>query len=169
MMNRTLLSAAAIALLSAAVGAQAPKALSPQQKGELYKKNQSMIEKIVGQTVEAAKTPNFPLKRAKTYYDLVVSLNSGIRAARAANDTDRVKELTDHLNTLLDKGLTPTLLNAKVQDDGGSGAEEYEKVKVDLLAQLNALIDVLDDQSAAKQTISGAKARLEEITGPTKK
>jgi hypothetical protein len=168
-MTRTLLSAAAIALLSAAVGAQGPKALHPQQKGELYKKNQTMIEKIVGQTVEAAKTPNFPLKRAKTYYDLVVSLNSEIRDARAANDQERVKELTDHLNTLLDKGLTPTLVKAKSQHVGHTGADEFEKEKADLLAQLNALIDVLDDQSPAKQSLSGAKQRLDEITGPTKK
>ena len=167
-MSRTLLTAAAIALLSAAVGAQTPKALLPLQKSDLYKKNRPMIEKIVGQTVEASKTPNFPLKRAKTYYDLVVSLNSEIRAARAATDRERVQELTDHLNTLLNKGLTPTLTKAKAQDDGGTGAEEYEKAKADLLAQLNALIDVLDDPTA-KQTLSGAKARLEEITGPTKK
>jgi hypothetical protein len=166
-MTRTLLSAAAIALLSAAVGAQTPKALLPQQKGELYKKNQTMIEKIVGQTVEASKTPNFPMKRAKTYYDVIVELNREISKARIANDQDRVQELTEHLNMLLDKGLTPTLVKAKSQV-GGTGADEYEKEKADLLAQLNALIDVLDDPTA-RQSLTGAKQRLEEITGPTKK
>ena len=168
-MTRTLLSVATIALLSAAVGAQAPKALLPQQKGELYKKNRQMIEKIVYQTVEASKTPEFPLRRANTYYDVLFKLNSEIRDARNANDRDRVQELTDHLNTLLDKGLTPTLVKAREQVAGGTGVDEYEKVKADLLAQLNALIDMLDDQPSAKQSLSGAKARLEEITGPTKK
>lgn len=168
-MTRTLLSAAMVALLSVAVGAQSPKALLPQQKGELYKKNRPMIEKIVGQTIEASKSPNFHLKRANTYYDLLFSLNAEIRAAQGANDRDRAQELTDHLNTLLKDGLTPTLLKAEEQMKDGTGADEYEKVKADLLAQLDALIDVLDEQSNAKQSLSGAKQCLQQIRGPAPK
>ena len=170
-MIRHILSFTVVGFLAAAVGAQGPKALTPGQKADLFKKNHDVIEKVVTQTVASSKSPNDPLKRAKTYYELLFLFSQQIKSAGESRDTDRVKELTSHLNTLVEQGLAPTMQKAKVQLEQGTGVEEFRKVRIDLLAQLDALLGlpVMDENPAAKTSLEGAKSRLNGIVIPEPK
>ncbi|HKA07438.1 MAG TPA: hypothetical protein VKD71_09290 [Gemmataceae bacterium] len=170
-MTRHILSFTVVGFLVATVGAQGPKALTASQKADLFKKNRDVIEKVVTQTIDSSKSPNDPLKRAKTYYELLFLFSKQIQSAGAANDGNRVKELTSHLNTLVEQGLAPTMQRAKVQLEQGTGVEEFRKVRIDLLAQLDALLGlpVMDENPAAKTSLEGAKARLNGIVIPEPK
>jgi hypothetical protein len=170
-MIRHILSFAVVGLLAVAVGAQGPKALTASQKAELFTKNRDVIEKIVTQTVASSKLPNNPLKRAESYYDLLFLFSKQIQSAGQANDGSRVKELTSHLNTLIEQGLAPTMQRAKIQMEDGTGVEEFRKVRIDLLAQLDALLglQVMNDNPDAKSSLEGAKARLNGIVIPEPK
>ena len=65
-MTRHILSFTVVGFLVATVGAQGPKALTASQKADLFKKNRDVIEKVVTQTIDSSKSPNDPLKRAKS-------------------------------------------------------------------------------------------------------
>jgi len=170
-MIRHILSFTVVGVLAAAVGAQGPKALTPKQKADLFAKNRDVIEKVVTQTIASSTLPNDPLKRAKTYYELLFLFSQQIKSAGESRDTDRVKELTSHLNTLVEQGLAPTMQKAKVQLEQGTGVEEFRKVRIDLLAQLDALLGlpVMDENPSAKTSLEGAKARLNGIVIPEPK
>lgn len=168
-MFRHTLSVVLAAFLAAVVGAQGSKAPSPPQRGELFKKNQPVIEEIVAQTVESSRVPNEYVKRAKTYYPVLFDFNQEIARAGRNNDTARVEELTRHLGTLLDRGLAPTLIRAREQVENGTGVEEYGEVKADLLAQVDALMGMVGDNPSAKASLEVARKRLDEIRGPKKK
>ena len=166
-MTRHILSGVVIAIMAAAVGAQTPKALTSAQKGELFRKNREVFENIVDQTVASSKSPNDPLKRANTYYSLLVNFNKQIAAS--SQDSGRVEELTQHLKVLLDKGLTPTLADAKRQVEGGTGVDEFVDLRQGLLAQLKALLDVLSNDPTTKSSLEGVKNRLDSIKIPEAK
>jgi hypothetical protein len=167
-MRRHTLTVVTAAVLAAIVGAQGPRAPSPAQRGELFKKNRPVIEKLVDQTLDSARTPNDYVKRADSYYPVLYQFNTEIAKAR---DTDpaRVEELTRHLGTLLDKGLAPTLVRAREQVENGTGNEDYRRVKDVLLAQVKALLDMLADNPSATASLEGAKRKLDDINGPKKK
>lgn len=168
-MLRHTLTFVTAAFLAAVVGAQGPRGPSPAQRGELFKKNRLVIENLVDQTVASAHTPNDYVKRAKSYYPVLYKFNTEIADAGRAHDAGRVEELTHHLETLLDKGLAPTLVKARVQVENGTGNEEYVQVKADLLAQLNALLGILAESPATRVFLEDAKRKLDEINGPKKK
>jgi hypothetical protein len=168
-MIRKLLSIIGVGLLTAVVGADSSKSLLPQQRAELYKKNRSVIERLVEKTVESSKTPNDYVKQTDTYYKVLYDLGNEIKKARDNREDERVQELVEHLTTLVDKGLMPTLMQARTQVEGGTGEEDFQKVRKDLVAQLTALADVMEDRPGVKQSLEQAKARLGEISGPGKK
>ena len=168
-MTRHILSLIAIGIVSAAVGAQGPTSLRPEQRGELFKKNREVIETVVTYTVDSSRSPNDPLKRANTYYPVLLNFSQQIQKANAADDRRRVAELTEHLTTLLDKGLAVTLKSAKRVVEGGTGVDEFRKVKVDLIAQIDALLDVLSNDPNAKKSLDGAKGNLNGIVIPEPK
>jgi hypothetical protein len=157
------------ALLAAVVGAQGPKGPTPAQRGELFKKDRTVIENLVDQTVASARTPNDYVKQAKSYYPVLYNFNLQIAKAGQLHDAARVEELTHHLETLLDKGLAPTLVKARVQVENGSGNEEYVQVKADLLDQVNALLGILAESPATRAFLEDARRKLDEINGPKKK
>ena len=165
-MRRHTLSVVTAAVLAAIVGAQGPKAPSPAQRGELFKKNRPVIEKLVDQTLDSARTPNDYVKRADTYYHVLYKFNTEIAEANRDNDPARVEELTRHLGTLLDKGLAPTLVKAREQVENGTGNEDYRRVKETLLAQVRALLDMLAGNPSATASLEGAKRKLDDINGP---
>lgn len=152
---------------AAAVGITAAKGPTPGQRGELFKKNRPVIEKLVAQTVEAARVPNDYVKRAQTYHEVLFRFNAEIVEAGDRRDGARVEELTVHLVTLLDRGLTPTLVRARKQvADDGTGNEEYVQVKEHLHAQVRALQGVLNQNAGARESLDAARKKLDEITGP---
>jgi len=168
-MFRHTLTVVAAALLAAIVGAQGPKGPSPAQRGELFKKDRLVIENLVDQTLKSAHTPGDYVKRAESYYPVLLNFNQEIGKASDQHDAARVEELTRHLETLLDKGLAPTLVRARVQVENGTGNEEYRKVKSYLLAQVDALLGILAESPATKASLEGVKRKLDEINGPKKK
>jgi hypothetical protein len=168
-MIRHILSLSAVVAIAAVVGGQSPRALQPKEKAELFKKNQAIIEKLVEKTVESSHTPNDHLKRVSTYYEILHKFNVEIRQANTAGDKERVKELTTHLSLLLDQGLSPTLKRARDQVEHGTGAEDYVKVKNDLLAQFEDLYVALGEGSPSQKSLDTAKSNLNDITGPKKK
>lgn len=168
-MLRHTLTFVTAAFLAAIVGAQGPKSPSPAQRGELFKKNRLVIENLVEQTLQSAHTPGDYVKRAGSYYPVLYKFNKEIAEAGQAHDTPRVEELTHHLETLLDKGLAPTLVKARIQVENGTGNEEYLKVKESLLDQVNALLVILAESPATKASLEEAKRKLDEINGPKKK
>jgi uncharacterized phage infection (PIP) family protein YhgE len=168
-MIRHALSLAAVVLLAAFVGGQPPRALLPKERADQFKKNQALIQQLVDKTVESSRTPNDHLKRAETYHKVLHEFSEEIRKAKDAGDKHRVEELTSHLNILLDQGLSPTLKRARLQVEGGTGAEDYEKVKELIRAQFNALYANLGDGSPAQKSLDQAKSNLDDITGPKKK
>jgi len=165
-MYRHTLSTVAAVFLAAVVGAQGPKGPSAQQQGELYKKNRPVIEKIVVKTIESARTPDNHVTQANSYYEVLYKFSTEIDQARQANEPDRVADLARNLGTLLDKGLAPTLLQARAQVEGGTGVEEFIKVREQLLAQLNALLDLLTDNAASKTSLDATKRRLTDVKIP---
>jgi len=165
-MTRHILCLIAIGLMSAAVGAQGPKSLRPEQRGELFKKNREVIETVVAYTVDSSRSPNDPLKRANTYYPVLLKFSQQIKHASDARDDRRVQELTQHLTILLDKGLAETLKSAKRVVEGGTGVDEFRKVKDDLVNQLDALLVVLSNDPKAKKSLDGAKSNLDGIVIP---
>jgi hypothetical protein len=168
-MIRRLLSVILVAAFAAVVGAQGPKTLLPQQRAELYKKNRPMIEGLVKKTVESSRTPNDHLKRADSYYQVLFDFSREITAARKAKDTERVEELTKLLQKLLDDGLRPTLADARRQVENGTGAEDYQRVRDNLLTQVNLLLADLNDDASAKKSLESARDNLNAISGPKKK
>jgi len=165
-MIRRILPLVVMALTSALVGAQGQKTVPPQQRAELYKRNRAVIERLVTKTVESAKAPNNPVTRAETYYQVLTDFNAELAKARSAGDDARVKELTGHLVFLIDQGLRPTLKKAKTELEGGTWDEKYQKVRDDLIAQVNALLGVIADDAEAKKSLEGAKDGLNQITAP---
>jgi hypothetical protein len=168
-MTRHTLSLVAIALGAAVVGAQGPEALSWEQRGKLYVKNRDVIEKIVTQTVASSRAPGEHLKRADSYYPVLFQFSQEIKAANDQGDKARVDELTGHLTLLLRDGLAPTLDRAKGQVEGGSGVEEFPRVKKDLEAQIGALLKVLQADSPARASLDNAQAKVNAIKLPEKK
>ncbi len=168
-MIRRLLALFAFAAFAAVVGAQGPKALMPPQRADLFKKNRPMIERLVEKTVESSQTPNDYVKRADSYYKVLFDFSQEITKAREAKDSDRVEELTKLLQNLLDDGLRPTLADAREQVKNGTGNEDYQRVRDDLLAQVNALLADLNDHAGAKKSLENARDNLNAITGPKKK
>jgi hypothetical protein len=168
-MIRRLLTVVAFAVFAAIVGAQGPKPLLPQQRAELYKKNRPMIERLVEKAVESSRTPNDHVKRADSYYKVLFDFSKEITRARETKDMVRVEELTELLQKLLDDGLRPTLDDARRQVANGTGSEDYQRVRDDLLAQVNALLTDLDDHAKAKSSLESARDNLNAITGPKKK
>jgi hypothetical protein len=168
-MRRHTLSVVTAAVLAAIVGAQGPRAPSPAQRGELFKKNRPVIEKLIDQTLDSARTPNDYVKRANSYYPVLYKFNTEIAQANRDHDGARVDELSRHLETLLDRGLAPTLVRAREQVENGTGNEDYRKVKEDLLAQVDALLGILAESPGAKASLEGAKKKLDDINGPKKK
>lgn len=142
------------------VGAQSTPTLTSQKRAELFKKNKVVIEKMVDKAVESAHTANDHLKRADSYYKVLYQFNVEITKAREAKDDARAKELTEHLATLLDRGLKPTLEQAHLQLKDGTGADEFPKIKDQLLKQLDALLVTLPDDANAQQSLSGVRTRL---------
>jgi hypothetical protein len=167
-MIRKLLSIVGVAMLTAIVGAETAKTPSAKERAELFKKNRPLIERLVEKTVESSRTPNDYVKQADTYYKVLFDFSNEIKKARDNREDERVKELTDHLTTLLDKGLMPTLKHARMQVEGGTGEAEFQKVKAELLEQLDALLAVMSD-TTVKPSLETAKVRLNEISGPKKK
>ena len=153
-MIRHILTLSVVAVLAAVVGGQSPRALQPKERAELFKKNQLIIEKLVEKTVESSHTPNDHLKRVSTYYEILHKFNVEIRQANTAGDKARVAELTAHLSQLLDKGLSPTLKQDRLQVENGTGAEDYVKVKNDLLAQFEDLYAALGEGSPSQARYS---------------
>jgi hypothetical protein len=154
---------------AAIAGGSSAKAPTPAQRGELYKRNRPVIEKLVEQTLVASRAHSDYLKQAESYYPVLYKFNTEIAEAGRNKDTGRVAELTLYLGTILDQGLAPTLIKARKQVEDGTGNEDYQKVKDDLLAQVKALNDILADNPAARQSLDGARSRLDEIRGPKKK
>jgi len=168
-MIRHTLSVVTAAALAAVVGAQGPKGPLPPQRAELFKKNRMVIEKLVDHTLESSRDRNDNVKVAKSYYAILYQFSTDIAEAARNRDTARVEELTRHLETILDKGLAPTLVEARKQVENGTGNEEYRKVKDDLLAQVDALHKILGDNPTARASLDQARKRLDEINGPKKK
>jgi hypothetical protein len=167
-MIRKLLSIVGMAMLTAVVGAETAKTPNARERAELFKKNRPLIERLIEKTVESSRTPNDYVKQADTYYKVLFDFSNEIKKARDSRENDRVQELTDHLTTLLEKGLMPTLKQARLQVEGGTGEEEFQKVKAELLEQLEALLAVMSD-TPVKPSLETAKARLNEISGSKKK
>ena len=167
-MIRHILCLTLVALLTAAIGAQTPTALSTGQKVELFKKNREIFDHVVIHTVESSKSPNDPLKRANSYYPLLLHFSQQISAAGNAQDNDRVRELSLHLTTLLNNGLAPTLTKAKHVVEGGTGVDEFRQVKKDLTDQLDALLrlEVVANNPEAKKSLDGTMASLNGIVIP---
>jgi hypothetical protein len=167
-MFRHTLTVVTAAFLAAVVGAQGPKGPSPAQRGELFKKNRLVIENLVNQSLVSAHTPNDYVKRANSYYPVLYKFNREIAEAREAHDIARVEELTHHLETLLDKGLAPTLVKARVQVENGTGVEEFRQAKKDLLDQVHALLAMLADNPAMKVSLEATKRKLDDVNIPAK-
>jgi hypothetical protein len=164
-MIRSAFTILVVGFACAVVDAQNP--LAPGQRADAFKRNRTVVKNIVDTTVASALNPNDDLMRADGYYPLLLSFNQEIAKARDAKDGQRVLVLSKHLETLLDKGLSPTLEKARVQVAGGTNSENYPQVKEQLLSQLDALMGSLNDKST-KTLIESAKGRLLEMTGPKK-
>jgi hypothetical protein len=167
-MIRSLLTIPVVGLLCAFVGAQAPSSLTPGQRADLFKKNRTVIKGVIDVTVKSSQSPNDFLKKADGYYPLLVQFNREITQARTDKDPGRIQELTRLLETLLDKGLAPTLEDARRQVEGGTNSENYPVVKSQLLSQLQALSDSLATDEQAKTSIDAARQRLNRIAPPKK-
>ena len=159
-MTRDILTTVLAAVAAVGVGAQAPTALQPGQRAELYKNNRAVIEKLVEKTVASSRSSTDPVKRAESYSDILVEFNRAINEARNKKDDGRVRDLTNHLNALLDKGLKPTLVSARKMVEGGSGEKEYHDARDSLLLQVDALLSLLSNDPAAKAALEQTRTSL---------
>jgi hypothetical protein len=167
-MIRQLLSLGLVGVVAAVVGAQAPRSLRSDERGVIYRMNRPVIEKLVDESVSSAGARGNHLKRADSYYPVLREFIAQIKAAQTDRNIERADDLTRQLTALVDKGLAPTLTKAKLQVEGGSGQDEFPKVRDDLVAQLNGLLEILNDP-AARTSLEGARSKVYSITLPPKK
>ena len=161
---RHLLSLIIVALMTAWVGGQSPVALRSDVRAKLFRQNRVMIEPLVDKAIATVKSPSDHLKRADGYYNLLFQFNKEISQAIDRKDQARVVELSARLQTLVDPGLAPTLVQAQKQVVGGTGAGEFPVIKDQLVSQLDALLSTLQADPATKESLAGAKKRLLEIS-----
>jgi hypothetical protein len=134
--------------LSALAGAQGEKpALSASQQQQLFQKNRGMIKTLVDSSLEISQMSGDGVQRTQCYVKVVQQFREELD--RAANDADpsRVAELGKHLDTVLRKGLTPSLRDAHVQiGPGGTGVEKLGEIRRDSLI----LVDWLQTKARDK-------------------
>ena len=160
-MTRTVLTTGLAALAAFGVGAQGPAALQPNQRAELYKKNHFVIERLVEKSVASARGGNDDsVKRAESYYDVLYEFSLAINQAKADKDAARVADLTRNLNTILSRGLKPTLVSAQKMVEGGTGEAEYHEARDRLIAQINALLTSLSEDAIATANLEQARTSL---------
>ncbi|HVK15235.1 MAG TPA: hypothetical protein VM597_41230 [Gemmataceae bacterium] len=163
-MTRTVLTTVLAALAAVGVGAQGPTALQPSQRAELYKRNQRVIERLVEKTVVSARAPNNPVTRAESYDQVLYEFTQAIHRAKADKDPARVADLTKNLNSLISRGLKPTLDSAQKMVDGGTGKDEYVQTRDHLIAQVETLLSMLDDP-ATKAILEQTRTSLMKDVG----
>lgn len=159
-MTRHILTTVLAAVAAVGVGAQAPTALQPKQRADLFKKNRVVIERLVEQTVVSSRTPTNPVHRAESYDQILFEFSTAINRAKVDKDPGRVAELTNHLNSLLARGLGPTLASARAMVAGGTGGEDYVRARDHLLLQVNALLSILSDDPAARAALERTRDDL---------
>lgn len=162
---RTVFAALLAATACVTVGAQSPANLDAPQRAELFRRNRLVVERLVEKTIESSRLPGNHVKRAESYYQVLVEFSTAIDRAKREKDVGRAEDLTRQLTSLLSKGLAPTLVDAKQQVEGGSGAAEYAQARDHLLVQVDALISILSDDPTSRATLEQARTDLMQKVG----
>lgn len=144
--------------LAAWAGAQNPApALSAEDKLRLLKANGALIDELVrdGVALAAADTPE---KRAEECRRSSLALANAIQDAAAANDADRVAELTGLFRDVVRDGLAPTITHGLAvvnpQSPAAKKLREVRTYATDDLTKVKAATAKLDHprlKDAAKQ------------------
>lgn len=136
----------AFAALSAWAGAQNPAPpLSAEDKLRLLRANSTLLEHLVRGGVALA-SPDTPEKKAEDCRGAALALANAIHDAAAADDAERVAELTPLFRDLVRDGLVPTINDGlkvvtpespaakKLRAVRGYAVEDVAKVKARLSA-----------------------------------
>jgi hypothetical protein len=155
------------AALSALAGAQAPEPkLTALQQQQLFQKNRKMIETLVDCSVETSNQSSNPLDQAKTYGKLVDMFRKELENAAHDENAGRISELGRHLNTVLDRGLAPSLQAAdRVIGAEGTGRDAL----LDIRNRNLELVEWLERQASNKWADSPEVREVIQSLDKTKK
>jgi hypothetical protein len=145
---------------------QAGASLTAGERGRLLQSNRDLIAKLVKRGVKTAKA-NDPVGRTSACKEAMDELLSELDGAVAKNDADRVSEIGDYLNVMVEDGLIPTLEEARGQVPEGSPEEErLKKLHEDTAAELDRLNRMVPkSESLAKNpSVQGTLGKWEKTT-----
>jgi hypothetical protein len=127
-MNRFSTLSVPLALLASLVWADSPSQQALRDEALYLHANRTLIAMLVEDGVQLAASKT-PLQRADTFRTLAKELVGEINLAAQGQNTARVIELTDHLRTVLDKGIVVNLYKAR-NEIGLASHDEPELFKV---------------------------------------
>jgi hypothetical protein len=119
------------AAISALAGAQGPGAgLTAAQQQQLFQRNRQVVAALVDSSLDVSDASGDYVKRSKSYRQVVAVLHAELSAAAQREDGTRVAEIGQHLDTVLSKGLTPSLRAAAGQvGPGGTGEKDLREIR----------------------------------------
>lgn len=82
------------------------------QKAQLFQKNYTLIEKLVDNSLKLTKQTD-PLSRSENFRSTFLEMEQQILGALREGDKNRLAELSDHLKSLSERGLLPTVGKAR--------------------------------------------------------
>ena len=165
-MTRSALTLTLLAGLALWASAQSPTVRSTHQDLELLQKNRDLLNSLIDRGLEISAAGN-PLERAERCRKATATLGAELRDAAERSDPDRVAELTEHLATVVEKGLAPTLAEARGQIRPGSpDYDRLKKVHADARADLEQTHKALpaDGPVGRSKLVTEAKKKLDAAT-----
>ena len=112
--------------LSAIAGAQGAKPrLTPAQQQQLFQRNRAMIQTLVDSSVEITAQSGDYVQRSKSYRKVIMEFQKELNDAADGSDATRIAELGKHLDTVMRRGLAPSLQRA-VDQEGPNGTRRKD-------------------------------------------
>jgi hypothetical protein len=135
-----------LALMALAAGQAQPARLTPSQQQQLFARHRVMIAALVDGSIEIAATGD-QIQRSRSYRKIVMEFQKSLDQAAGEEDPGRVAELGKHLDTILRRGLAPSLQEANRQvGPKGTGRDDL----IDLRDRSLELVDWLERKARDK-------------------
>jgi hypothetical protein len=134
-MLRHALCLSMFAVLTMLAAAQEPKPrLTASQQQQLFQRNREMIKTLVDSSLDISKQSGDYIQRSLAYRKVIMELQKELDNAANGEDAGRVSELGSHLNTVLERGLRPSLEAASGQIGAdGTGRRRLVEIRDDTI------------------------------------
>jgi hypothetical protein len=130
MLRHTLCISVFVALTLIAAAQEPKPRLTALQQQQLFQRNREMIKTLVDSSLEISNKSGDYIERSLAYRKVIMELQKELDNAANSEDAGRVTELGSHLNTVLARGLRPSLEAASMQiGAGGTGRERLVEIR----------------------------------------